>query len=109
MKKIRLAIIGCGGFVRYHVREMVANVPPLECVGLCDIIPEHSQRLSDELFIKDAKVRPPSFIKSSPTIARCCESSVPMPSTYPRPTRSASATRTMPFIKDSSGAHVMVD
>ena len=38
MKKIRLAIIGCGGFVRYHVRGMSEGPAAFQCVGLADTV-----------------------------------------------------------------------
>ena len=53
MKKIRLAIIGCGGFVRYHCKGIQANCPEYQVVGLCDIIPERAVKLRDEYFVKD--------------------------------------------------------
>lgn len=49
MKKIRLAIIGCGGFVRYHVNGIRESVPEADIVGLCDIIPERAEKLAQEI------------------------------------------------------------
>jgi predicted dehydrogenase len=43
MKKIRLGIIGCGGFVQYHLRGMADHVPEFQIAALCDIIPEHAE------------------------------------------------------------------
>jgi len=57
-RDIRFAIIGCGGFVRYHCRGMKAGVPEMKCAGLCDIIPEHASKLRDEFFAADD---PPMF------------------------------------------------
>ncbi|MCE5277914.1 MAG: Gfo/Idh/MocA family oxidoreductase [Planctomycetaceae bacterium] len=48
-KKIRLAIIGCGGFVRYHVAGIRESVPEADIVGLCDIIPERAEKLAQEI------------------------------------------------------------
>ena len=43
MKKIRLGVIGCGGFVQYHLRIMNENVPEFQIVALCDIVREHAE------------------------------------------------------------------
>jgi len=43
MKKIRLGIIGCGGFVQYHLRPMAKAVPEFRIAALCDIDPTHSE------------------------------------------------------------------
>ena len=53
MKKIRFAIIGCGGFSKYHCRTIAAKMPQLKCVGLCDIIPERTASHRKEFFKKD--------------------------------------------------------
>ena len=37
MKQIRLAIIGCGGFVRSHVKAIANHVPEFQIVALCDV------------------------------------------------------------------------
>lgn len=63
MKKIRLAIIGCGSFVRYHVKRMagpIARVPELECAALVDIRPDHAEKLVAETE-SFAKNPPPLF------------------------------------------------
>ena len=57
-KKIRFAIIGCGGFVRYHCRGIRENTREMKCIGLCDIIPKRAEKLREEFFEKDA---PPVF------------------------------------------------
>ena len=48
MKPIRLAIIGCGGYVRRHVGDINAGVPEFRIVALADNVPEHAQRLRKE-------------------------------------------------------------
>ena len=48
-KTIRLGIIGCGGFVRFHVNHINQHVPELKIVALCDIIKEHAQKLDKDL------------------------------------------------------------
>lgn len=45
MKQIRLAIIGCGGFVRYHVKSIVDHVPEFRVVALCDTDRSHADSL----------------------------------------------------------------
>lgn len=50
MKSIRLGIIGCGGFVRYHVNSIKTDpVRQLKISALCDIIPEKCDKLDEEL------------------------------------------------------------
>jgi predicted dehydrogenase len=46
MKQIRLGIIGCGGFVQYHLRGMQENVPEFRIVALCDIVRGHAEHHS---------------------------------------------------------------
>ena len=41
MKRISLAIIGCGGFARWHAKRIVEHVPELKCAALVDIIPDN--------------------------------------------------------------------
>jgi len=43
MQQIRLGIIGCGGFVQYHLRPMAKDVPELKIVALCDIDRSHAE------------------------------------------------------------------
>jgi predicted dehydrogenase len=53
MKPIRLAIIGCGGFVRYHVKRIngvEASVPEFKLAALCDIVREKAVKLRKEHF-----------------------------------------------------------
>jgi predicted dehydrogenase len=49
MKTIRLGIIGCGGFVRFHTGHIKDHVPELRIVALCDIIEQHATKLKSEL------------------------------------------------------------
>ena len=43
MKKIRLGVIGCGGWVRYHLGILTKSVPEFQIVALCDIVREHAE------------------------------------------------------------------
>ncbi|HUU59628.1 MAG TPA: Gfo/Idh/MocA family oxidoreductase [Phycisphaerae bacterium] len=47
MKAVRLAIIGCGGFVRSHVGAICDHVKGFRFVGLVDTVQDHAQRLLD--------------------------------------------------------------
>ena len=78
MKPIRLAIIGCGGFVRYHVRGMKEGVPEFQCVALVDNVRRKAEALAGEHFAAEAPaiytdyaamlkaVRPGAVIVSTP-------------------------------------------
>jgi len=55
MKKITLAVIGCGGFVRYHMRSIAAGVPEFRVVGLADTKTDNAHRLRKE-FLPRRKV-----------------------------------------------------
>jgi predicted dehydrogenase len=46
-KRYRVAIAGCGGMGRAHVRELV-GLDDIEVVALCDVIPASLERLGDE-------------------------------------------------------------
>ena len=48
MKPIRLAIIGCGGYVRRHVNDINQGVPEFRIVALADSVREHAQRLKEQ-------------------------------------------------------------
>jgi len=48
-RKVRLGIIGCGGFVHSHVHGINAHVPEFEFVGLADIDRSHAERLTRAL------------------------------------------------------------
>jgi len=49
MKQISLGIIGCGGFVRYHVKSIVKDVPEFRVVALADTARNHAERLRSDL------------------------------------------------------------
>ena len=78
MKPIRLAIIGCGGFVRYHVRGMKEGVPEFRCVALVDNVRKKARALAEEHFAEAdlaihtdhaamlKQVRPAAVIVSTP-------------------------------------------
>ncbi len=78
MKKIRLAIIGCGGFVRYHARGMSEGPAAFQCVGLADVDRRHAEKLAEDHFAADApaiytdhakmlkQLRPEAVIVSTP-------------------------------------------
>jgi len=55
MRQIPFAIIGCGSFVRYHVKGIMEKVPEFQCAALVDVVPEHAEKLSEESF-SDAHV-----------------------------------------------------
>ncbi len=48
MKKVRLAIIGCGGYVRNHVRAIQDHVKGFQLVGLCDTFRPNAERIMTE-------------------------------------------------------------
>jgi predicted dehydrogenase len=48
MKQISLGIIGCGGFVGYHVQSIMEDVPEFRIVALADTAHDHAQRLRKE-------------------------------------------------------------
>jgi predicted dehydrogenase len=48
-KKIRLGIIGCGGFVRYHVNAIHDHVPEFRFVGLADSKVARAEKLAADL------------------------------------------------------------
>ena len=51
MNKLRIGIIGCGGMGRwFHARHYAEHEPRVEVVALCDVLPERTQALVDELF-----------------------------------------------------------
>lgn len=81
MKPIRLAIIGCGGFVKYHLKRIngiEASVPEFKVVAMCDILRERAVSHSREFFPRQrigiftdyremlAKARPDAVIVSTP-------------------------------------------
>jgi len=48
MDRIKLAIIGCGGFVKYHMRSIAAGVPEFQVVALADTNEDNARRLRKE-------------------------------------------------------------
>jgi predicted dehydrogenase len=48
MKCVRLAIIGCGGFVRWHVRSINEGVPEFRIVALADNVKQRAETLRRE-------------------------------------------------------------
>jgi predicted dehydrogenase len=42
--------MGCGSFVRYHVKGMMENVPEFECAALVDTVPDRAEKLLEESF-----------------------------------------------------------
>lgn len=48
MKKVRLAIIGCGGFVRSHVKAISEGVKGFQFVGLADPARANAERIQTE-------------------------------------------------------------
>ncbi|GAG41590.1 unnamed protein product, partial [marine sediment metagenome] len=47
MKRTRLAIIGCGGFVHSHVSAILDHVKNFKFVGLADTARSHAKRLAE--------------------------------------------------------------
>jgi len=78
MRQIRLGIIGCGGFVRSHVKAINNHVPEFRIVALCDVSRKHLEkwrrtnlpRRKVALFTDHrkllAKVKPEAVIVSTP-------------------------------------------
>lgn len=99
MKKIRLAIIGCGGFVRYHVKTIVEKLPQIQIVGLCDNVREHAEQLREESF---AKANPPIFPDYREMLKEIEPEAVHVSTPHTLHFRHA-------FDSLSAGAHVMVD
>jgi predicted dehydrogenase len=78
MKPIRLAIIGCGGWVRSHLKAINDHVPEFRIAALCDTDAAHARRLRREFLPRRrveiyaiatemlAKVRPDAVIVSTP-------------------------------------------
>jgi predicted dehydrogenase len=78
MRKLRLAVIGCGGFVHYHIRTVCEKLPAIRIVGLADPLPSNAQRLITERGLDPdtpvytrhlrmlREVRPDAVIVSSP-------------------------------------------
>ena len=48
MKSITLGVIGCGGFVKYHMRGIAQGVPEFRVVALADTDTGHARSLSRE-------------------------------------------------------------
>ena len=57
MKKLRIAIVGCGGIANQkHMPSIKANSDKAEMVAFCDIIPERAQKAAKEYGVEGAKV-----------------------------------------------------
>ena len=57
MKKLRIAIVGCGGIANQkHMPSIKANGEKAEMVAFCDIIPERAQKAAQEYGVEGAKV-----------------------------------------------------
>lgn len=55
-KKLRIALIGCGGIAHQkHIPSLKANEELCELVYFCDIIPERARLAAEEFGTKDAK------------------------------------------------------
>ncbi|MFB3890444.1 MAG: Gfo/Idh/MocA family protein [Phycisphaerae bacterium] len=99
MKEIRLAIIGCGGFCRYHVKTIVEKLPQIEVVGLCDIARDHAEKMREEYF---AKSDPPIFLDYRDMLNDVKPQAVHVSTPHTLHFRHA-------YDSLSAGAHVMVD
>ena len=59
MPRVRVGILGCGGYARRHAREYVAH-PDVDVVALCDVSEEAVKRFRKEQFA-EVKRRPKAF------------------------------------------------
>ena len=50
MKKLRIALIGCGGMGRFHIDFFYRHEPRIEFAAACDILPERTQAVVDGSF-----------------------------------------------------------
>ncbi len=78
MAKVKLAVIGCGGFVRSHLRAISDGVPEFRVVALCDVVRERAEAHRKEFFARRrvavhtdhremlAEVQPEAVIVSTP-------------------------------------------
>ena len=58
-KKVRVAIIGCGGMARYHIRQMLKQVDNTEIAVIFEPVDDHYQ-LAAELFKTAGQPVPPN-------------------------------------------------
>lgn len=99
MKRIPFAIIGCGSFVRYHVRGMMENVPEFRCAALVDIVRDHAEKLGQEHF---AKLSPPIYRDYRKMLREVRPQAVIVSTPHTLHFRHA-------YDSLSAGAHVMID
>ncbi|OPZ23964.1 MAG: Glucose--fructose oxidoreductase precursor [Lentisphaerae bacterium ADurb.BinA184] len=59
MASVRVALLGCGGFMRRHAEQYKSH-PDVKVVGLCDVDPAHVAKFLDENF-RDVKEKPATF------------------------------------------------
>ena len=50
MKKLRIALVGCGGMGRFHIDHFYKHEPRIEFVAACDILPGRTQAVVDGSF-----------------------------------------------------------
>ena len=67
MKQVRLGVIGCGGFVQYHLRPLAEVCPEFKIVALCDIVRSHAEH-HRKLFC--AKRRVPIYLNYKDMLAK---------------------------------------
>ena len=48
MKKLRTAILGCGGFAHTHAKNLVALPEEIELVAFCDILASSAAEFSKQ-------------------------------------------------------------
>lgn len=57
MKKLRIAIVGCGGIANQkHMPSIKTQADKAEMVAFCDIIPERAEKAAKEYGVEGAKV-----------------------------------------------------
>ena len=57
---VRVGIIGCGNYVRNHVKAINQEIPEARIVALCDIVPSQYEAMC-KLHFPDAAARPPFY------------------------------------------------
>ena len=55
-KKLKAAIIGCGGIAEFKYVKALKSIPEVEAVAFCDLIPEKAVKVSKMLEAPDAKI-----------------------------------------------------
>ena len=56
IKKVKVAVVGCGVISEIYLTNMTSKFEILEVVGCCDIIPERMERRSKQFNIRQMKI-----------------------------------------------------